>query len=108
MFSDSVVLHLPNSLDLCVWDITLLEVLVKNVVKVSFANDIRPLFRPVDIEHMKGMDILLDDYKYMSSATNQYENARASTIPSRVRRSRECPRTDRIGPKTSSTYLKIG
>jgi hypothetical protein len=56
-------------------DIRLLEVLVKNS-KVSFARDIRPLFRSVDIEHMKGMDILLDDYKYMSDAANQYENAR--------------------------------
>ena len=48
---------------------------MKNVSKVSFARDIRPLFRSVDIEHMKGMDILLDDYKYMSDATNQHENA---------------------------------
>jgi hypothetical protein len=30
---------------------------------------------PVDIEHMKKMDILLDDYRYMSDVTNQYENA---------------------------------
>ena len=49
---------------------------MKNVGKVSFASDVRPLFRSVDIEHMKGMDILLDDYKYMSDATNQYENAK--------------------------------
>jgi len=48
---------------------------VKNVSKVSFASDIRPLFRSVDIEHMKGMEILLDDYKYMSDATNGYQNA---------------------------------
>ena len=48
---------------------------MKNINKVSFARDVRPLFRSVDIEHMKGMDILLDDYKYMSDATNQYENA---------------------------------
>lgn len=48
---------------------------MKNVGKVSFARDILPLFRSVDIEHMKGMEILLDDYKYMSDATNQYENA---------------------------------
>ena len=48
---------------------------MKNVGKVSFASDIRPLFRSVDIEHMKRVDILLDDYKYMSDATNQYENA---------------------------------
>src|SRR5262245_11447781 len=57
-------------------DTTSLEVTVKNVGKVSFASDIRPLFRSIDIEHMKGMDILLDDYAYMSNATNQHENAR--------------------------------
>jgi len=56
-------------------ELLLLEVAVKNVAKVSFDRDIRPLFRPVDIEHMKGMDILLDDYKYMSDSANQYENA---------------------------------
>jgi hypothetical protein len=56
-------------------DITLLEVLVKNVSTVSFARDIRPLFRSVDIEHMKAMDVLLDDYKYMSDPTNGYQNA---------------------------------
>ena len=69
------VLHLTGNVDQFVRDITLLEVLVKNVVKVSFAGDIRPLFRSVDIEHMKRFDILLDDYKYMSDATNQYGNA---------------------------------
>lgn len=37
---------------------------------LSFERDIRPLFRPVDIEHMSGMDVLLDDYTYMSDATN--------------------------------------
>jgi hypothetical protein len=81
---------------------------VKNINKVSFARDVRPLFRSVDIEHMKGMDILLDDYKYMSDATNQYENAQRVYDSLTVRRSRECPRTDLTGPKTSSTYLKIG
>src|SRR5215471_3149087 len=69
-FLELFVQHLP-----IVWIRLLWEVFVKNVGKVSFASDIRPLFRSVDIEHMKGMDILLDDYKYMSDATNQYENA---------------------------------
>jgi hypothetical protein len=36
----------------------------------SFERDIRPLFRPLDIEHMSGMDVLLDDYTYMSNAAN--------------------------------------
>jgi hypothetical protein len=42
---------------------------------VSFANDIKPLFRPVDIADMKPMDILLDDYSYMSDPGNNYQNA---------------------------------
>ena len=33
---------------------------------VSFKSDILPLFRPVDISHMKGFNVLLDDYPYMS------------------------------------------
>src|SRR5262245_34188599 len=36
------------------WTLRSLEVPVKNVGKVSFARDIRPLFRSLDIEHMKG------------------------------------------------------
>ena len=35
--------------------------------KVSFARDIRPLFRTVDISHMKSYGIKLDDYTYMSN-----------------------------------------
>ena len=32
---------------------------------VSFAQDIRPLFTDMDIAHMKGFGILLDDFGYM-------------------------------------------
>jgi hypothetical protein len=35
---------------------------------VSFASNILPLFRPVDIQHMKRLQVLLDDYAYMSDA----------------------------------------
>jgi hypothetical protein len=35
-------------------------------MKVSFATDIKPLFRPIDIEHMNRHDVLLDDFTYMS------------------------------------------
>src|SRR5215468_7279265 len=38
--------------------------------KVSFATDIKPLFRPVDISHMKPHGIKLDDYTYMSNPEN--------------------------------------
>lgn len=46
-------------------------------MSVSFAKDIAPLFRPVDISHMKPMRVLLDNYKYMSDATNDHANAKA-------------------------------
>jgi len=37
---------------------------------VSFARDIRPLFRQIDIDHMGPMGVKLDDYEYMSDRTN--------------------------------------
>lgn len=41
------------------------------VVPTSFANDIRPLFRPQDIGCMKPLPhgVLLDDFAYMSDPT---------------------------------------
>jgi hypothetical protein len=33
---------------------------------ISFAKDIRPLFRQIDLEHMSRMNVLLDDYTFMS------------------------------------------
>jgi hypothetical protein len=36
---------------------------------VSFATNILPLFRPIDIQHMKPHGVILDDYTYMSDAT---------------------------------------
>jgi hypothetical protein len=44
---------------------------------VSFANDIRPLFRPIDIEHMNKYKVLLDNYAYMSDPSNNHGNAQA-------------------------------
>ena len=38
---------------------------------VSFSKDIKPLFREVDIDHMKVHGVNLDDYQYMSDATAQ-------------------------------------
>jgi hypothetical protein len=32
---------------------------------VSFAQDIRPLFTDMDIAHMKGAGVLLDDFEYL-------------------------------------------
>lgn len=37
---------------------------------VSFERDIKPLFRKIDIDHMSGMDVMLDDYAYMSDKQN--------------------------------------
>jgi hypothetical protein len=42
----------------------------KEAPKVSFARDIKPLFRAVDILHMKAHGIKLDDYTFMSDADN--------------------------------------
>jgi hypothetical protein len=37
---------------------------------VSFASDIKPLFRPVDVSHMKRLKVDLDDYTFMSNPNN--------------------------------------
>ena len=42
----------------------------KPAPKVSFERDIRPLFRDVDISHMKVHGIKLDDYTFMSEPDN--------------------------------------
>ena len=44
---------------------------------VSFSNDIKPMFREIDIDHMKVYGVHLDDYQYMSDATNNHANAQA-------------------------------
>ena len=38
--------------------------------QVSFSADIKPLFRAVDISHMKRFRVELDDYTYMSNPDN--------------------------------------
>lgn len=37
---------------------------------VSFSTDIKPLFRAIDISHMKGFGVELDNYNYMSNPDN--------------------------------------
>ena len=60
--------------------------------QVSFARDIRPLFRDVDISHMEAHGIALDDYTFMSDPDNAnkvletlspYEGEPPSMPPSR-------------------------
>lgn len=38
--------------------------------QVSFAGDIRPLFRDIDISHMTPFGVELDNYAYMSNPDN--------------------------------------
>jgi hypothetical protein len=38
--------------------------------QVSFARDIKPLVRDIDISHMKRFGVKLDDYTYMSNPNN--------------------------------------
>jgi hypothetical protein len=38
--------------------------------QVSFAVDIKPMFRAIDISHMKSFGVELDDYIYMSNPSN--------------------------------------
>lgn len=40
------------------------------MAQVSFSADIKPLFRAVDILHMKRFSVELDDYIYMSNPDN--------------------------------------
>jgi hypothetical protein len=42
----------------------------KTAAQVSFARDIKPLFRAVDISHMRAHGVKLDDYAYMSDPDN--------------------------------------
>ena len=44
---------------------------------ISFARDIKPMFRPIDVAHMSKHNILLDDYTYMSDPLNDHSNAEA-------------------------------
>lgn len=44
---------------------------------VSFENDIKPLFREIDVEHMKRYGVVLDDYAYMSDGAGDHANAKA-------------------------------
>ncbi len=46
-------------------------------MSVSFERDIRPLFRQIDVDHMKKHHVLLDDYAYMSDSSNDHGNAQA-------------------------------
>lgn len=44
---------------------------------VSFSKDVEPLFRVIDIDHMKPSGVLLNSYAYMSDPTGGYAHAKA-------------------------------
>jgi hypothetical protein len=51
---------------------------------VSFARDIRPLFTDMDVEHMKGGGVLLDDFDYLrdpAHAQQVLDAVSAGTMP---------------------------
>ena len=43
----------------------------------SFSKDVKPMFREVDIDHMKVHGVHLDDFQYMSDPANDHANAQA-------------------------------
>lgn len=40
------------------------------MAQVSFSTDIKPLFRSIDVSHMRSFGVKLDDYGYMSNPDN--------------------------------------
>jgi hypothetical protein len=51
---------------------------------VSFKTDILPLFTSMDVEHMTRVEVLLDDYAYMSQRDNAagvYEQVSSGRMP---------------------------
>ena len=67
---------------------------------VSFADDIRPLFRDIDIAHMSPFGVLLDDYAYMSNPDN------ATLVYAFLDGTRE-PRMPIRGPYWTDAQLKL-
>ena len=65
----------------------------------SFKTDILPMFRPVDIDHMRPMGILLDDYAWMSKPDN------AKGVYARLS-GEETPRMPPRGPYWNAAQLQ--
>ncbi|HEY6970410.1 MAG TPA: hypothetical protein VJA94_14470 [Candidatus Angelobacter sp.] len=70
--------------------------------KISFATDIKPLFRPVDISHMRRYDIQLDDYTFMSNPDNA-DRVLATLSP----RNDEPPSMPPGGPYWTADHLAL-
>jgi hypothetical protein len=78
----------------------------KEAPKVSFARDIKPLFRAVDISHMKVHGIKLEDTPscrmrtMLTKCLGRFRRTKATRLPCRL----AAP----IGPRTSSRCLLSG
>ena len=70
--------------------------------KVSLATDIKPLFRAVDISHMKRFGVKLDDYNYMSDPAKA-ESVLANLSP----HSGESPSMPPGGPYWTADQLAL-
>ena len=75
-----------------------------HVTRVSFAADIRPLFRPIDIAHMLPFDVRLADYAYMSDPGKNHRNAR--TVGAFLSGAKQ-PRMPVDGPYWTEDQLKL-
>lgn len=71
---------------------------------VSFASDIRPLFRPIDVAHMLPFDVKLADYAYMADPAQNYRNAR--NVGAYLSGARE-PRMPVGGPFWTDAQLRL-
>jgi hypothetical protein len=78
----------------------------KTASQVSFVRDIRPLFRAVDISHMKRYGVKLDDYTFMSNPDNA--NKVLGALSANEGDPLRCHPADPIGQRTSSRCLPSG
>jgi hypothetical protein len=70
--------------------------------QASFASDIKPLFRAIDVSHMKKFKVELDDYTYMSNPNNANQ-VLAALSPHEG----EPPSMPPGGPYWSATQLEL-
>ena len=74
------------------------------MAEVSFAAAILPLFRQIDIDHMKPHGVLLDDYAYMADPAG--DHAHASGVYDSLT-GKTAPRMPPGGPYWPETQLAI-
>ena len=67
--------------------------------QVYFAADIKPLFRAIDVSHMKPFGVMLDDHSYMSNPENA--NAVLATLRPTMASRLPCRPADPIGRRPS-------